>query len=102
MERLVAADQPDEGKILGQIDRVAGARAGFEKANARLLPGLCRVLDSGRRKSVGLKFRIRNTAGNTIDREEFQLADRYSGIVRTFDADRAHQLRTKVQPAAGN
>src|SRR6266702_6187310 len=34
MEPLVNADQPDEGKLLGQIDRVAQARAELEKANA--------------------------------------------------------------------
>jgi protein CpxP len=44
MEPLLAADQPDEGKILAQIDRVAQARAELEKANARMLLGLRRVL----------------------------------------------------------
>ena len=47
MEPLLAADQPDEGKILAQIDRVAQARAELEKANARMLLGLRRVLTSG-------------------------------------------------------
>src|SRR6202047_5590837 len=37
MEPLLSADQPDEGKILAQIDRVAQARAELEKANARML-----------------------------------------------------------------
>jgi Spy/CpxP family protein refolding chaperone len=44
MEPLLAADQPDEGKILAQIDRVAQARAELEKANGRMLLGLRRVL----------------------------------------------------------
>jgi Spy/CpxP family protein refolding chaperone len=44
MEPLVSADQPDEPKILAQIDRVAQARAELEKANARLLLGIRRVL----------------------------------------------------------
>jgi Spy/CpxP family protein refolding chaperone len=44
MEPLLAADQPDEGKILAQIDNVAQARAELEKANARMLLGLRRVL----------------------------------------------------------
>ena len=44
MEPLLAADQPDEGKILGQIDRVAQARAELERANGRMLLGLRRVL----------------------------------------------------------
>jgi periplasmic protein CpxP/Spy len=44
MEPLLAADQPDEGKILGQIDHLAQARAELEKANARMLLGLRRIL----------------------------------------------------------
>ena len=44
LEPLVAADQPDEGKILAQIDRVAQARAELEKANARMLLGIRRVM----------------------------------------------------------
>ena len=34
---LIEADQPDEAKILSQIDAVAQARADLEKANARML-----------------------------------------------------------------
>jgi periplasmic protein CpxP/Spy len=37
MDPLMRADQPDEGKILSQIDKVAQARAELEKANARFL-----------------------------------------------------------------
>lgn len=37
MESLVNADQQDEARILGQIDKVAQARAELEKANARFL-----------------------------------------------------------------
>jgi len=37
LEPLISADQPDEGKILSQIDKVAQARAELEKANARFL-----------------------------------------------------------------
>ena len=44
MEPLLSADQPDEGKIIAQIDRVAQARADLEKSNARMLLGLRRVL----------------------------------------------------------
>jgi protein CpxP len=44
LEPLIGADQPDEGKILAQIDRVAQARAELEKANARMLLGLRRQL----------------------------------------------------------
>lgn len=34
---MIEADQPDEAKILAQIDAVAQARADLEKANARML-----------------------------------------------------------------
>jgi Spy/CpxP family protein refolding chaperone len=44
MEPLMSADQPDEGKILAQIDRVAQARAELEKANARMLLGIRKEL----------------------------------------------------------
>jgi protein CpxP len=44
LEPLVGADQPDETKILAQIDKVAQARAELEKANARFLLGIRRVL----------------------------------------------------------
>jgi len=40
MEPLLAADRPDEAKILVQIDKIAQARAELEKANARMLLGL--------------------------------------------------------------
>jgi Spy/CpxP family protein refolding chaperone len=44
LEPLVSADQPDEPKILSQIDKVVQARAELEKANARMLLGVRRVL----------------------------------------------------------
>lgn len=44
MGPLLAADQPDEGRILAQIDQIAQARAALEKANARMLLGLRRIL----------------------------------------------------------
>jgi Spy/CpxP family protein refolding chaperone len=44
MEPLVAADQPDEAKIVAQIDKVAQARADLEKQNARMLLGIRGVL----------------------------------------------------------
>jgi Spy/CpxP family protein refolding chaperone len=44
LEPLVSADQPDEARILAQIDHVAQARADLEKANARMLLGIRRVL----------------------------------------------------------
>jgi Spy/CpxP family protein refolding chaperone len=44
MEPLLAADRPDEAKILVQIDRIAQARAELEKADARMLLGFRNVL----------------------------------------------------------
>lgn len=44
LQPLLGADQPDESQVLAQIDRVAQARAELEKANARMLLGLRRVL----------------------------------------------------------
>lgn len=52
MGPLLAADQPDEGTILAQIDRVAQARAELEKANARMLLGLRRVLTPDQWKTL--------------------------------------------------
>lgn len=52
MEPLLAADQPDESKILAQIDRVAQARAELEKANARMLLGMRRILTPDQWKSL--------------------------------------------------
>jgi len=46
MEPLIGADPPDETKIIAQIDKVAQARAELEKANARMLLGIRRLLTS--------------------------------------------------------
>ncbi len=44
MEPLIDADQPDESKVVAQIDKVAQARENLEKANAQMLLGIRRVL----------------------------------------------------------
>jgi Spy/CpxP family protein refolding chaperone len=44
LEPLMSADSPDETQILAQIDKVAQARAELEKANARFLFAIRRVL----------------------------------------------------------
>lgn len=44
MEPLLSVDQPDEARILAQIDRLAQARAELEKAYARMLLGVRRLL----------------------------------------------------------
>ncbi len=52
MEPLVRDDNPDEGKILAQIDKVAQARAELEKANARYLLALRSKLTPDQWKQV--------------------------------------------------
>ena len=44
LEPFLAADRPEESKVLLQIDRIAQARAELEKANARMLLGIRSVL----------------------------------------------------------
>ena len=44
LEPLMSADSPDETKTLAEIDKVAQARAELEKANARFLFAIRRVL----------------------------------------------------------
>jgi Spy/CpxP family protein refolding chaperone len=44
MQPLIEADQPDEAKILAQIDAIAQARAELEKGNARMLLGIRQLL----------------------------------------------------------
>jgi Spy/CpxP family protein refolding chaperone len=44
LEPLMSAASPDETKTLAQIDKVAQARAELEKANARFLFAIRRVL----------------------------------------------------------
>lgn len=44
LEPLVGTDQPDDNKVVAQIDRVAQARAELEKANSRMLWSVRRVL----------------------------------------------------------
>jgi len=44
LEPLMSAESPDETKTLAQIDKVAQGRAELEKANARFLFAIRRVL----------------------------------------------------------
>ena len=53
MEPLVAADQPDENRIVAQIDKVAQARAELEKANARMLLAIRRILTPEQFQKLG-------------------------------------------------
>jgi len=44
LEPMIEADQPDEGQVIAQIDKVAQARANLEKSNAQMLLAIRRVL----------------------------------------------------------
>jgi len=52
LEPLLEADPPEESTILLQIDRIAQARAGLEKANARMLLGFRSVLNQDQWKKL--------------------------------------------------
>lgn len=52
MEPLMGQDQPEEAKILSQIDKIAQARAELEKANARMLLDIRKQLTPDQWKEV--------------------------------------------------
>jgi protein CpxP len=52
MQPLVSADQPDEAKILSQIDAIAQARAELEKNRARMLFSIRQVLTADQWKKL--------------------------------------------------
>jgi Spy/CpxP family protein refolding chaperone len=52
MEPLMGDDQPNESKILAEIDKIAAARAELEKANARFLLGIRAKLTADQWKSL--------------------------------------------------
>jgi Spy/CpxP family protein refolding chaperone len=52
LEPLLNTERPDESKILLQIDRIAHARGGLEKANARMLLGIRSVLTQDQWKKL--------------------------------------------------
>jgi len=53
LEPLVEADQPDEAKVVAQIDKVAQARANLEKSDALMLLAIRRVLTVDQWKKLG-------------------------------------------------
>jgi Spy/CpxP family protein refolding chaperone len=52
LDPLVSAEQPDDAKVLAQIDKVAQARAELEKANSRMLWSVRRVLTQDQWKKL--------------------------------------------------
>jgi periplasmic protein CpxP/Spy len=55
LDPLMQADNPDDSKVLPQIDRVAAARAELEKVNARLLLSIRHVLTVDQWKKLQLE-----------------------------------------------
>ena len=52
MEPMMQADQPNEGQITSQIDKIAQARAALEKSNAVMLLGIRKVLTADQWKKL--------------------------------------------------
>lgn len=52
LDPLLAADHPQESRVLAQFDRVAEARVELEKANARMLWGFRSVLSADQWKEL--------------------------------------------------
>lgn len=77
LQPMLAANPPDTNKVLAQIDRIAHARADLERANARMLLGIRRVLtpdqwtkleawdNAGRRRMYMMRHRQRMDDGHT-------------------------------------
>ena len=70
MEPLIQADQPDEAKILSQIDAIAQARAELEKANARMLLSIRTMLtpDQWKKLRAVVHQRMQEREGRWGDR----------------------------------
>ncbi len=64
LQPLIGADQPDEAKILSQIDAIAQARAELEKANARMLFGIRTVLTADQWKKLRTMAQTRMDRGD--------------------------------------
>ena len=52
MEPMMQADQPNEGQITSQIDKISQARAALEKSNALMLLGIRKVLTADQWKKL--------------------------------------------------
>ena len=63
MQPLISADQPDESKILSQIDAIAQSRADLEKSRARMLFGIRKVLTPEQWKKVQAMVHERMASG---------------------------------------
>jgi Spy/CpxP family protein refolding chaperone len=52
LQPLVDADQPDEAKVMAQVDKAAQARAALEKSNASMMLAIRRVLSAEQWKKL--------------------------------------------------
>jgi Spy/CpxP family protein refolding chaperone len=78
---MIEADQPDETKILSQIDAIAQARAELEKANARMLFDLRKVLTPEQwQKMKAMRGEHRDRDRMRGDRREDWGAGRHPGM----------------------
>lgn len=76
MGPLVESDQPDENKIISQIDAIAQARAELEKANARMLFEIRQTLTPDQWKKLRAFVRERREMGPDGDRRGWGGPDR--------------------------
>ena len=60
MEPMMQADQPNEGQITSQIDKISQARAALEKSNAVMLLGIRKVLTADQWKKLQAAQRERS------------------------------------------
>lgn len=72
MESLLRVDQPNEAKVLAQIDKVAQARAELEKANARFLLAIRAKLTPEQWKLLEAERRERREPGQNKQRPDME------------------------------
>ncbi len=77
LEPMIEAEHPDENQVLAQIDKVAQARADLEKANARMLLGIRRVLTPEQWKKLQAEREM--PPAHRPERRRFRGADRAPG-----------------------
>jgi hypothetical protein len=94
MEPLMSADQPNEARILAQIDKVAQARAELEKANARFLLAIRNKL----RYRPSAPATAKSADGNTTARERIG-RDRAAGSRAASTITRCHLRRRQLRKA---
>jgi Spy/CpxP family protein refolding chaperone len=95
MEPLISDDQPNEGRILAQIDRVAQARAELEKANARFLLAIRGKLSPEQWKQVQA---FRENHENRENHGPMHHGFGAEGPNRQGPGDRNHQQAPPPQP----